>query len=69
MRDFIEKNKILCLAVVILALGFYWYSYRPYAVAKTCIQVALDRANEVQGDQTDARYFFWKCQRQHGIGE
>lgn len=46
---------------------FYWYSVRPYQVTKFCIQTATDRATEINGDQTDARYLFWKCQKQHGI--
>jgi hypothetical protein len=54
---------------VILAFTFYWYSFRPYQISKTCIEVAVSTANQRGGSQTDARYLFWKCQKQHGITE
>jgi hypothetical protein len=69
MKDLINKNKILCLLIVVGVFSFYWYSYRPYVVSKGCIQTALENAKGVDGDQTDARYFFWKCEKQHGIGQ
>lgn len=56
-------------SVVILIAAGYWFIYRPYDITKVCMQEALYHVEEVQGDQTDAHYFFWKCQRQHGIPE
>jgi len=69
MKDLIIKNKILCLLIIVGVFSFYWYSYRPYEVSKECIKTALEKATHIEGDQTDARYFFWRCERERGIGE
>ena len=61
-------NRLLYI-FLILAFAFYWYSYRPYQISKLCIQIGVDAANTRHGDQSDARYYFWKCQKQHGITE
>lgn len=68
------KNKlniyiITILSLTLLVLIFYWYSYRPSQITKLCMKVSMDRVQELNGDQVDARYFFWKCQKQHGIAE
>ena len=64
-----EHKFIILIALIILGSAFYWYSYRPYYVTKLCITASINRATEIEGDQTDARYFFWKCQRQNGLAE
>jgi hypothetical protein len=63
---FLKGNKILLLVFIVIALGFYWYSYRPYLINKTCIVYGVEQAKEIKGDQSDVRYFFWKCQMQYG---
>lgn len=55
--------------LIILVLMGYWFCYRPYQDTKVCIQQALSQANKVDGDQTDAHYFFWKCQKEHGVAD
>ncbi len=62
------KNSIFIL-IVILSVTFYWYSYRPYKVNRSCIAYAKEWANNIEGDQTDVRYAFWKCQKEHGLSE
>ncbi len=68
-----EKNKqnkyIIILLIIILGFIFYWYSFRPYHINKLCIVYAQDWAQKLfpRGDQTDVRYAFWKCQKQHGV--
>ena len=64
----LKEYKGIIIIVLVLILGtFYWYSYRPTHITKLCITFAIDKAKEIEGDQTDARYFFWKCQKQYGL--
>ena len=58
--------KILVVILIIIFL-FYWYEIRPIGIRKDCIQFADDKATSVQGDQTDVRYFYWKCLAQKGL--
>ena len=65
----LKKYKYVILVVIFLAFAFYWYSYRPYNISKLCMNIALEKIKEIAEDQIDVRYFFWKCQKQHGIIE
>lgn len=58
---------LIILVVMIFGVLFYWYSYRTYYINKLCISSAMERVKG-GGDQTDVRYFFWKCQKEHGLG-
>lgn len=58
-------RQILILAMIIL--GLYWYEYRPMRVKQHCISWAAEKAKSSSGDQTDVRYFFWKCSNDYGI--
>ena len=69
MEKLKQYKYIILIALIILGFIFYWYSYRPYRITKLCITSAVDRANEIKGGQTSARYFFWKCQKQYGLAE
>lgn len=60
---------LISLGVVIFGVLFCWYSYRPYYVTKLCFASAVNKVIEIEGDQTDMRYFLWKCQKQHGLPE
>ena len=68
--DKLKRYKyIILISLVILGLTFYWYSYRPYHTIKLCINSATDRVNTIRGDQTDMRYFFWRCEKENGLAE
>lgn len=69
MHKFKEYKYIVLIALIILGFIFYWYSYRPYYINKLCINFSINKVTENGGDQTDVRYFFWKCQKQHGLLE
>lgn len=67
MEKLKQYKYIILILLIILGFSFYWYSYRPYNITKLCIISAVVKANEIKGDQTGARYYFWKCQKQHGL--
>lgn len=69
MEKLKQYKYIILILLVILGLAFYWYSYRPYHITKLCMDSSMKRVTEITGDQTDARYFFWKCQKQYGLTE
>lgn len=60
---------IILITLIILSFAFYWYSYRPSRVSKLCMTYAMTRVTERGGDQSDVRYFFWKCQKEYGLTE
>jgi len=69
MEKLKQYKYIILITLMILGLTFYWYSYRPYHITKLCINYSMYRVKEIEGDQTDMRYFFWKCQKQYGLTE
>jgi len=69
MEKLKQYKYIILLILIILGFIFYWYSYRPYYITKLCITFVIDKVKEIEGDQTDMRYFFWKCQKQYGLTE
>ena len=73
-----ERNKgkifLMVALLIIMSAAFYWYSFRPYLVTKECISTSMEIVKELReekgsGDQTDVRYFFWRCQKEHGLSE
>lgn len=64
----ILKDKTIYILFALLFV-FYWFEIRPINITKLCIQSAQDYVYKNDGDQTDMRYWFWKCEKQHGFNE
>lgn len=66
-----KRMKVLIILAPLLIFGaFYWYSFRPYRASQICIEFALQRHKDFpDSDQSDIRYWTWRCEKQHGISE
>lgn len=52
-----------------IALAFYWYSWRPSKIVSRCSLSSLTRTNELSGDREDYEYYFLRCIRENGLIE
>jgi flagellar biosynthesis/type III secretory pathway M-ring protein FliF/YscJ len=53
----------LCLVIYVL----YFVTSKPKRITKECIENAVAKAVKNHGDQSDVRYYYWKCEKEHGI--
>ncbi len=67
MEQLKQYKYLILVMLIILGFSFYWFLYYPYHVTKLCIESAVNKTNTQWGDQTDVRYYFWKCQKQYGL--
>jgi hypothetical protein len=67
MKQFLKNNwyKVSILSLIIGS--FIWFGIRPMLYVKACQAWSIDRSNAIDGDRTDALYFYKKCLRQNGI--
>lgn len=61
MEKLKQYKYVILIIIIILSFIFYWYEIRPIQIRKSCFQTAIDKSTSIQGDQTDMRYFYWKC--------
>ncbi len=52
-----------CLVIYLL----YFAISKPKRITKECIENAVAKAVKNDGDQSDVRYYYWKCEKEHGI--
>jgi len=65
---------IISLAVILLGVAFYWYSYRPSKIREMCASEATRNNgwSNSTGDfyaslKTDWDYLYQRCVRGHGL--
>jgi len=69
MKNKLNIYTITILPLVLLALIFYWYSWRPGSIVSHCSLSAISDRWETEGDREDYEYLFTLCIREKGLVE
>lgn len=66
IENFLQKNKLTVIFLSFIFL-FIWIYVRPEFIKNKCIKSTDVYVKSIGGDQTDMRYFYWKCLAKKGI--
>ena len=66
-NNMLKENSKTILILVLVIFSFYWFEIRPMNINKHCIAWAKEKTESFSGEQSDVRYFFWKCTKEYGL--